>query len=174
MAHSRARITRARRQRLRLRSRRRLRQNVKPTPETLAKLQPDPLWALLRRGRLTQEQVDAAHDIRTAYEIITAPVRAVQMRAVSTTQGSTYDMTPGSKSKPSDGESCRSVQLQQRFNKWVCVMKDKRLPVGPVIDVVVEGQSCRMVDRSRGRRKGWASDVLDRGLSLYVNASRGH
>lgn len=63
MSHARARLSRARRQRLR---RRRLRAETVPTPQTLARLRPDPLWVLLQRGRLSQEQLDAAHDIRDA------------------------------------------------------------------------------------------------------------
>jgi len=45
-----------------------LRPEGAPTPQTAAKLRPDPLWTLLQRGRLTQEQVDAAHDIRDGFK----------------------------------------------------------------------------------------------------------
>lgn len=64
MPHARARVARARRQRAR--SRKRLRAGVRPTPQTVAKLRPDPIWTMLRRGTLSQEEADAAHDIRTA------------------------------------------------------------------------------------------------------------
>lgn len=62
-SHARSRLSRVRRGR---RQSRRLRPEGAPTPQTAAKLRPDPLWTLLQRGRLNQEQVDAAHDIRDA------------------------------------------------------------------------------------------------------------
>jgi len=45
-----------------------LRPDGAPTQQTAAKLRPDPLWTLLQRGRLTQEQIDAAHDIRDGFK----------------------------------------------------------------------------------------------------------
>jgi hypothetical protein len=169
MSHARARLSRARRQRLR---RRRLRAETVPTPQTLARLRPDPLWLLLQRGRLSQEQVDAAHDIRDAFELIAAPVRLRTMRAVSTVDGTSFDMTRGGNGRGGNGESDRAILLQQRFGQWVEAMKAARLPVGPLIDIAVEGKGCRTIDRERGRRNGWAVDVLVRGLDLYLVTKR--
>lgn len=146
-----------------------------PTRETLTRLRPDPLWTLLQRGRLTQEQVDAAHDIRHAFEEITAPVRMRAMRTLSTTDGAIYDMIGGRKPAAPAGplsESERSVLLQQRFQRWAAAMQHEAVPLGPVIDIVVEGKACRTVDAERGRRNGWATDVLVRALEVYLASKR--
>ncbi|MEQ8246109.1 MAG: hypothetical protein RID42_00365 [Alphaproteobacteria bacterium] len=168
-SHARSRLARARRAR---RKNRDLRPEIAPTPQTVARLLPDPLWTLLQRGRLTQEQVDAAHDIRTAFEIITGPVRLRTMRAVSTVDGAVYDLTRGSRGRTGNSDSDRAILLQQRFNAWVAVMKRLAVPVGPIIDIVVEGQACRSVDRTRGRRNGWSTEILECGLDLYIAAKR--
>jgi len=64
-SHARSRLSRVRRNRRRGRQ---MRPDGAPTPQTAAKLRPDPLWTLLQRGRLSQEQVDAAHDIRDGFK----------------------------------------------------------------------------------------------------------
>ena len=167
--YARSRLARVRRARRKSRD---LRAEIAPTPQTVARLRPDPLWTLLQRGRLTQEQVDAAHDIRMAFEIITAPVRIRTMRAVSTVDGAMYDLTRGGRGRSGNSESDRAILLQQRFNAWVAAMKNGAVPVGPIIDIVVEGQACRSVDRARGRRNGWSTEILECGLDLYIAAKR--
>ncbi len=128
-SHARSRLARTRRARRKARP---LRPEGAPTPQTVARLRPDPLWTLLQRGRLTQEQIDAAHDIRAAFEIITAPVRIRTMRAVSTVDGAAFDLSRGGRGRSGNSESDRAILLQQRFNTWVAVMKSSEVPVGPV------------------------------------------
>jgi hypothetical protein len=51
-------------------------------------------------------------------------------------------------------------------------MRRKRLPLGPVFDIVVEGLSCREVDRAWGRRDKWAVGILRRALALWGQGLR--
>lgn len=45
-------------------------ERIGPTPETLAKLKPDPLAVMLQRGQIEEGQVDAAIEIREVYGAI--------------------------------------------------------------------------------------------------------
>jgi len=46
------------------------------------------------------------------------------------------------------------------------------LPLGPVLDVIIDELSLNAVDRKRGKRKGWAKVTLQAALELYSNVSR--
>lgn len=144
---------------------------VLPTPETLAKLEPDPLWTLVRKGTLSTELVGHAFAIRRAYEIITSPVRVRTMRAVSSTDGSSFDMV-GGRAHSGTRESEHSITLQERYNAWTDAMGREHMPTGPVLDVIVEGFSCRMIERKCHKRNGWMSKFLVDSLTLYAECRR--
>lgn len=127
-----------------------------PTRQTIAKLKPDPLWALTRRGTLSGEQVQAAWDIRAAFEIITVPVR-LRVSALEKIDCGGLDYM----------ETRRVRRLVARYNDWVENMTRQRLPTGPVLDIVIEGRSCRDVDHARRVRKGCARELLCVALNLY-------
>ena len=65
----------------------------------------------------------------------------------------------------------QNARLVKRYNAWVDDMTRRRVPVGPILDVVVDGVSCREVDRNR--RLGWRACVriLREGLKLYVRGA---
>ena len=162
-SHARSRLARGRRRARRTTSIR----PVRPTAATAARLRPDPLLVLLQSGRLVRDDLDAAFDIRRAFETITAPVRLRTMRTITTAEGTAYDLTKGSRSPGSDNESVHEIDLQQRFSSWANAMHEAKIPIGPVVDMVVEGKSGRSVDRERGRRNGWAVDLLVEALEIY-------
>lgn len=91
MTNARSRAARSRRHRRRAARTRRA--ETVPTRQTIARLRPDPLWVLLQRGTLNQEPVDAAHDIRAAFEQIASPVRMRAMRTMTTSDGTSFDMS---------------------------------------------------------------------------------
>ncbi|MFQ5534687.1 MAG: hypothetical protein ACE5EM_07700 [Sphingomonadales bacterium] len=130
--------------------------NDKPTAQTRAKLKPDPLWALAQRGVLSNEQIQAAWDIRAAFEIITVPVR-LRLASLEKIDCGAADHR----------ESERSIRLLKQYNAWIDEMTRYRLPAGPVLDIVVESLSCREVDRRRRVRKGTARNLLVEALDLY-------
>jgi len=120
------------------------------------RLQPDPLWALLKRGAIDNDEVQAAWDIRAAFEIITLPVR-LRIASLEKIDCSTAG----------DIDGPRARRLTRRYNDWVDEMTRQSLAVGPVIDIVVEGKSCRRVDRERVVRKGTACRLLKAALLSY-------
>ncbi|MSO64806.1 MAG: hypothetical protein EXQ85_03220 [Alphaproteobacteria bacterium] len=142
---------------------------ARPTRQTLAKLQGDPLWLMLRRRYLTQEQVDAAHDIRDGFDLIARPGRLRAMRTVTTVAGTAYDLTRISSSPGgAEQESVRSLLLQERLHTWIAHMNRRHWPVGPALDVIVENIPCRHVDITRRRRNGYTARLLRLGLELYI------
>lgn len=132
----------------------------KPTSQTSAKLQPDPLWTLSRRGVLTQEQIQAAWDIRQAFEVITVPVRLRKAALEKIDCGAKEYV-----------ETSQVLRLLKRYNDWIDELTRYRLQAGPVLDVVVESISCREVDRRRGVRKGATRALLIEALNLYCKVA---
>lgn len=143
---------------------------VPPTPETLAKLRGDPLLRLLKRGHIDLEGFAAAVAIRRAVESLAQPLRHRAMRAISNAEGTSFDPTRGSRiAAPA---SHRAIDGQRRYNDWVDAMRGEHMPVGPVLDVIVDGYSCRAVDVRRRRRKGRTAEQVVAGLELYVEIAR--
>lgn len=143
---------------------------VPPTPETLAKLRGDPLLRLWKRGQIDAESFEAAVAIRRAVEAIALPGRHRAMRAISGPNGAQFDPTRGR--RIAQPESWRSIDGQRRYADWVEAMHRERRPVGPVLDVIVDGHYCRAVDVRRHRRKGRTLRDLLAGLALYVDLAR--
>lgn len=51
--------------------------------------------------------------------------------------------------------------------RWAAEMTRFRMPMAPILDVIVFGHSCRLVDEARRKRNGWTKSVIDEGLGLY-------
>lgn len=51
--------------------------------------------------------------------------------------------------------------------RWGHEMQRYKYPIAPIVDVFIEGKSCREVDRMRRKRNGWTKDKIDVGLELY-------
>lgn len=143
---------------------------VPPTRETLAKLRGDPLLRLWKRGQIDLEGFEAAVSIRRAVEAIALPHRHRAMRAITGPDGAQFDPTRGSRA--SAPPSWHGVDAQRRYNDWVEAMQREHLPVGPVLDVIVDGHSCRAVDVRRRRHKGRTVRDLLAGLALYIDLAR--
>lgn len=143
---------------------------VPPTPETLAKLRGDPLLRLLKRGQIDAEGFNAAVSIRRAVESLAQPLRHRAMRTISGADGAHFDPTRGSRVAAPAAD--RAIDAQRRYNDWVDAMRAEHMPVGPVLDVIVDGHSCRAVDVRRHRHKGKTVQQLLAGLELYVALAR--
>ena len=143
---------------------------VPPTPETLAKLRGDPLLRLLKRGQIDAEGFAAAVAIRRAVDSIAQPLRHRAMRAISNAEGTCFDPTRGI--RVAAPASHRAIDAQRRYNDWVDEMRQEHMPVGPVLDVIVDGYSCRAVDVRRRRHKGKTAQQVVAGLELYVQMVR--
>ena len=124
-----------------------------PTPETARKLKADPLWRMA--PDLSSEGLQAAHEIREAVNLIAAPLRVRVQKWER--QDRSY----------SEHESERSVRLQQRYNSWVDMMTAKKMPVGPSLDVIIEGLSSREIESHRKWRHGSFRPYFLDAMDLY-------
>ena len=143
-----------------------------PTPETLAKLRPDPFRLLYTRVQLDPNAYvnalmwDAGLEIRRAYALMTAPVAL---------RGRDYEREV--RRAPWEAADARAValarneRLVKRYTTWRRGAESKGIAAAPVIDLVVEGLPCRDLDRSYGKRRGWSADQVRAGLRLYLTVA---
>ena len=134
-----------------------------PTPETRAKLTPDPLVQFKKKNILDDEQIWAFQRIRRAIQIITdgTQVRISRFNGVAVQTSRFHSQT----------ESEFDIKITDHYTNWVDRMARENLQVGPVLDIIIDEMSLRAVDRKRGRRKGWAKGHLQASLTLYRNFS---
>lgn len=132
---------------------------VGPTPETVAKLTRDPLSSLKKNGSLSGRAFWAAQHIRQAYSLITdgAHLRVSGLREV---------IVQTSRNGP-QRERDFEIIVRQNYGNWCDEMDRKRMPIGPVLDVVIEEISLSGVDRKWAKRKGWAKAHLLASLEVY-------
>lgn len=126
-----------------------VRDRVEPTPETLAKLKPDFLAESLG---METPHYRAAVEIRDAYRWITRPVD-IQIRD--------HFAAPVGGQSSGDDEDPRSVK---RYNDWCDEMDRRKIPVGRVLDFVIDEQPLGPPP-GIGRWKA----IAYIGLALYVD-----
>ena len=125
------------------------------TPETAARLTPDPLLRLAR-SVLTGRQHDAALDIRQAFELRHGPtVKLANMERID---------NPGQYGAETD----KNVDLQLQFNHWYRAMLERNWGVLHILRVLINGDSLTEaahlynMDRRKQRR------FFIKGLQLFV------
>ncbi len=110
----------------------------------------------LDRLQLVGDQRRAAGLIERAYHLVVAGTEARTMRLDGLARG------------------CRAitfiadVAIERAFVAWAQSCNRARLPLGPVLDVIVEGTGCRVLDRRWRRRDGWTAKLVRAALDLYV------
>jgi len=137
---------------------------VGPTPETAAKLKPDPILTMRRQkaNPLWGEDVMAAEEIRRVYVFLVSGMFAKAQRLEAGIAGHDSERVP-----------LAMIDANRRYTVWRkwAEVQHKRggLPYLPVtIDVVVDGLSCAQVDANRRWRKGNASTALREALREYA------
>jgi len=135
-----------------------------PTAETRAKLTADPLIRFKKQNILNDQQIWAFRRIRRTVQIITD---GTQMRLSRYT-----DVVVQTSRSEGATESDYEIRLKDHYCAWVDQMMPAGLPLGPVLDVIIDELSLNAVDRKRGKRKGWAKVTLQAALELYSNVSR--
>jgi hypothetical protein len=130
---------------------------VSPTPETRRKLKPDPLWQMAEE--LGAERLQASHEIREAVLLISAPLSIRVQRWEREERGH------------GEYETERAVRIQQRYNAWVDMMSEAKVPVGPALDMIVEGGSAREIETARKWRHGTFRPYLLDALDQYCKIS---
>ena len=143
---------------------------IGPTPETAAKLRPDPFRLLYTRGQLDPNPYlnalmwDAGLEIRRAYGLVIAPVAM---------RGRDYERevrrAPWEAAEVRAAALVRNERLMRRYAHWRRAAAGKGIAAVPVIDVVVEGRPCHMLDRRHGKRRGWTAGQVRAGLRLYLS-----
>jgi hypothetical protein len=100
-------------------------ERIEPTPETLAKLRPDPIHVLFDKGILTSEQTDAVAEIRAIYFAIVGSLftRAKDYRRI----GYTKPELPGWVN-----------DLYGNYREWCADMGPFRLPI--IMDTIIDGR----------------------------------
>lgn len=121
-----------------------------PTPETLAKLYPDPY------DRLPHDLKACADAVALAYSLLTAHMG---VKAMDPAKFGRAHPRPW---KPSE------EALIDRYADWVDELSRRRLPLGPIMDVVADRQQPWDVEISRrlpaGKVMGWTIE----GLGIYA------
>ncbi len=135
-----------------------------PTAETLAKLTADPLIRFKKQNILNDQQIWAFRRIRRTVQIITD---GTQMRLSRYT-----DVVVQTSRSEGEMESDYEIRLKDHYCAWAEQMMPAGLPLGPVLDVIIDELSLSAVDRKRGKRKGWAKVTLQAALDLYGNLPR--
>ncbi|WP_169568806.1 hypothetical protein [Sneathiella limimaris] len=86
-----------------------------------------------------------------------------RLYAGSGVRAQNYTFTPGSRGPYTEP----SHELEFIFSNWARYAGEEGIHVSAVLDIVVFGRSCREVDRTLARRKGFARKNLEDGLSFY-------
>lgn len=133
------------------------------TPETQAKLRPDPLDYLKRQGVLDEEMELAANEIRDIWEGITAK----WFPQIS----GFHDRAMYRQMHPQDGLSRKLFDAYMaRYVPWS--KSGKIGEVATVFMVVVDGKACGEVDRRNGWLNGHCRDVVIKSLRRYGTVKR--
>ncbi len=130
-----------------------------PTPETLARLRPDPLKVFKQKNILNDRQILAFEQIRRAVHIITDGTHMRISRLNDVHVESSYFKN--------ESESDYEIRIKNRYSNWIDHMTERRLQAGPVLDIIIDEMSLSATDRKRGKRKGWAKAHLQASLDLY-------
>lgn len=129
------------------------------TPETKRKLKRDPLLLLLKKGKLSIHDLDAADYIRCAYMLIVGGITA---------RNANYgDFIDNSGIAKMMEETTFQVMIQKQYKEWRELCKRKRIAAKPVMHVLTEPVSLTDTDRYFSMRRGSSSELLCRGLNLY-------
>jgi hypothetical protein len=120
-------------------------ERIEPTPETLAKLQPDPIHVLFDKGILTSEQTDAVVEIRSIYFAIVGSLftRAKDYRRI----GYAKPELPGWVN-----------DLYGNYREWCSDMGPFRLPI--IMDTIIDSKPAVV-------------EILLDGLDSYILRKKG-
>ncbi len=131
---------------------------VKPTPQTVERLTPDPIARLVAEGKLSTDDERAALAIAAAIRIVASPLY---------TRSSRPDLARGSRTTASGAAADWAVECELRYLAWAEDMHDLRHPIGPVLDFVLDGVSLRALEKKWRRRHGTLLPQIKDALALY-------
>lgn len=152
-----------------------------PTPETRAKLRPDTVEALYRKGTIGEEERTAAGEIRDVYEALG---RGLTPQAMDLRDAGPRARAPGTRFAAGlERMPDRLYRLWRRkYQAWVEECGAVRVVESNLIDynlarlaldVIVEGKSLREIERTYGLRNGSLSAKLVEALERWCALGRG-
>lgn len=139
-------------------------QGIPPTPQTKRKLTADPITRLWRAGELDQRQKDAADAIYLGVRLVCGDVISRPPSYERPAPGA----RAGRAGRIVEHETEWQYRMQRHYAEWVDEMTERRLPVGPVLDIIVTQTAPTTIDRQRRVRKGTTKTFLIEALDLYV------
>lgn len=134
----------------------------------------DPLRRMFKNGALDVDDMRAAARIVAAVWQI-APNRVKTMATTRARDGSAqYAVIRAGGGRPGllDGPE-GGMDAVRDYLDWTDRMGAARLPIGPVLDVVIEGTALAAIDKRRGWRKGSAAKLIKTALGLWRPAVGG-
>lgn len=143
-------------------------EGIRPTKETKAKAVEGVIGQLQRRkvnGRpfLIPEHVQAAHDIETAYRLITKPLEHAL---------SDPDRIGREPSPPEGDFSPAEKRLYDAYNRWVDMLDNcSQSLYGLTIDICVEGRRLRETERRYDLDSGDGKHRLRDSLATYCRVN---
>jgi hypothetical protein len=140
---------------------------LKPTKETAAKLRPDPIERMHDRGTISDDQRDAAIEIRRIFEAVCGSL-------ISRSRWPDGMGVKGNWRRDLVGVSDRVAILHSdRYKPWANELGRHAPALEVTISVVVDGRSLKELDRDYRRRDGWAASIVQDALGRYVAIKRG-
>lgn len=132
-----------------------------PTLETAARLQRDPLARLVKAGKLTPRQYEAAMQFRDVVEWANSGV----LHAAPFIRGS----SSGGYVPRSDLSDAAYVQLgaERRIEHWRLQVLRAGLPLGAIWSVLVDYRPLRETERANRLRNGSLLDAITTALGLF-------
>ncbi len=119
-----------------------------------------PISRMARTGALCCAEIRAARAIEKAiFSILTQNIHAtgIEARCYAT----------GSRGSSFEDAFLEGYDLRRHYYDWIAAMGVNRIPVGPILDVIIEGKALTEVDRTWKKRKGWTRGLLVRALRLF-------
>ena len=130
------------------------------TPQTKAKMKPDPLILLKNKGSIDNPQIRAAEHIRFGYVIVTRDVR------VKTASLETKIDIIGKKATTSLD---REIRIEMQYRDWHEECVRRKIWVVPVIHLLTDYVTLKEIDYFYHKRKGWTKATLIAALNCYCD-----
>jgi len=117
---------------------------------------------MAKTGALCAAEISAARAIEKAvFSILTGDIHATRF------DRQCYATNAGARGSSFEDLFLGGHDLRRTYYDWIEQMAAHRIPAGPVLDVIIEGQALTEVDRCWKKRKGWTRGVLVRALGLF-------
>lgn len=135
--------------------------NSNATSETTSKLKRDPLKNLESRGVLDDRHLRAVDKIREGHRL---RIEGLSIHTASLEPR--IDATHNN-----EREAIWTIMLERNYLKWyeMCQLEMPYIQAEIIVEMITRLVSLADIDRSWGKKKGWAKDHLVRGLELYCD-----